>query len=113
MRVKFFGLLELGNRRVEIILEFECEAEIVVELRIVRLDREAGAELLDGVVEIGLLEVSDAQIFAQRRTLLIQSERAHVEGNRALRVAGLHESEAEVCECGEILWPGRNDFTSG
>src|SRR5260370_39752851 len=62
------------------------------------------------MVEIGLLEVCDTQIFAQCRALGIQCERASVEGNCAFCITGLHESEAEVCECGEVLRPCSNDL---
>src|SRR5438034_5610921 len=62
------------------------------------------------MVEIALLEISDTEVFAQRRALRIQCERAKVKGNCALCITGLHKSEAEVCECGEVLRPRRNDL---
>src|SRR5258708_18193361 len=81
-----------------------------MELWVVRFDSEASAELFDCVVEIALLEISDAQVFAQRGALRIQCERAKVEGNCALCVTRLHESEAEVCECGEVVRSCRNNL---
>ncbi len=57
-----------------------------MELGIVGLDGETCAELLDGVVEIGLLEIGDSEVFAECSAVRREFERREIEGNRALGV---------------------------
>ena len=74
------GLLEFGDSGGQVVLELEGEGEVVVKLRIVAgRGARPSVKLLDGVVEVALLDVSYAEIFAERRAGGSDPEGAEVE----------------------------------
>jgi hypothetical protein len=71
-----------------------------MEVRVGRSECEAGAELLDGVVKIGLLEERGAVVLAEGGQVGAQGEGFGVERERAFGAASLDAGEGVVGEGG-------------
>ena len=82
----------------EIVFEFVGERQVVVEVGVGGFEQEAGAELLDGVVEVALLEVGDAEVFAEDGGGWSGPEGALVDRDGGGCVAGLNQGQAVVDE---------------
>jgi hypothetical protein len=108
-RVKLGCVLKLGDGVGEVVLEFECKAEVVVQVGAGGVERDASAELLEGVVEVGLLEVGGAVVFAEGGGVGAELEGARVERERARGIAGLNVRERGVDEGGAVGERGIGD----
>ena len=62
------------------------------------IERDTSAKLLEGVFDVVLLEVGDAEVFAKIRRVGAKSKGAFVERDCADGVTGLDAGESVVCK---------------
>src|SRR5271165_6656149 len=75
-----------------------------MQLRVIRLDRQSRLELLDGSIQIALLQIGDTQVLVEDWIVRAQQQSALIDRKRLLRFAGLHQRQTQVDQHGGILW---------
>ena len=103
LRVELLGIFQFFDRSGKIVLQFVGQPEVVMELYIVRRDRKSCPELLDGMVNVVLLQVSSAHVFAQSRRRVAGSLRPLIQLQRAFGVPGLHKGQPIVGQDSRVL----------
>ena len=95
-RIELRGLLKLGDCRGQLILEFECEAEVVMQRGIVGDRAKSFLKFSYGCVEVGTLQVCDPQISAISAVARLEPQRCLELNDGARSVSYLDEGEAQI-----------------
>ncbi len=95
-RVELGRGLEFRNGGRIVILQFQCESEIVMELEIVGIALQAGAEDLDGFVNFVHLHVRSREILVRGRIAGPIGKRAPEKRNGIFCVSSKEESETQA-----------------
>src|SRR5271170_2084515 len=93
-RVQLGSSLQLRNGRCIVILQLECESQIVVELEALGIGLQAGAKNMDGLIDFVHLQVSSSHILMRRGIVGLLFEPTLKKRNCILCVSSKKKSES-------------------
>src|SRR5580658_6400941 len=109
-RVQLGRSFELRYGGGIVILQLERESKIVVELEVIWIGLQAGAENVDGFVDFVHLQVCRTQILMRGRIGWSLLEYAPKKRNCIRGVSGEKKSQSKACARFGIFWLGLNDL---
>src|ERR1700674_2450616 len=94
--IQFRGALQFGDGVTQLVLEFECEAEIVVQRGVFWGNLQCRLKLSNGCIEIGFLQIGCSQVAAVSRVIRAEPQSRFELWDGTRSVANLDQRQSKI-----------------